>query len=67
MKTDEDVRKALEQARDSGHIKESTCTNACSWLKLSFAGVVIDGVRVGDFIGNLVETKQWQELNDGFF
>lgn len=72
MKTDDDgreaaVRKALEQARDSGHIKETTCTNACAWLKPSFAAVVIDGVRVGDYIGNLVETLQWQALNDGFF
>ena len=41
-----DTASTLEQARDKGRIKASSCANACSWLAPSFASVEIDGVLV---------------------
>ncbi|MCX8044075.1 MAG: phospho-sugar mutase [Desulfobacterota bacterium] len=57
----------LEQACAEGQIKQSTCTNALSWLHPSFAAVVIDGERVGDVICQLVARGAWKELDDRFF
>lgn len=62
-----ETARLLNQARNAGHIKPETCTNACAWLADSFAGVDIDGETVGAGITRLVQAQDWQTLNDCFF
>jgi len=57
----------LGEALRSGYIKPETCTNAGVWLTDSFARVVIDGEKVGDYISRLVHAQDWLALNDCFF
>jgi phosphoglucomutase len=64
--THETIR-LLGTARSAGHIKPETCANASTWLADSFAGVTIDGEKVGDYITRLVQAQDWQTLNDSFF
>ena len=61
------VRARLMQANAEGSIKQSTCENALAWLQPSFASVVIDGERVGDYIARLARDGAWHELEDRFF
>jgi phosphoglucomutase len=62
-----EITRLLDEALRAGHIKPETCINAATWLADSFAGVEIDGEKVGDYIGQLVCAKDWQTLNDSFF
>jgi len=63
----DDTAVLLGRARDAGQIKAATCSNACSWLDDSFAGIDVDGEKVGDYIERLARAGDWQTLNDCFF
>jgi len=65
--TEDSLKQALGEALKRGEIKQSTYANVCSWLKPSFARVVIDGESVSDAIAQLVSSNAWHELDDRFF
>lgn len=57
----------LEKALSCSLIKPDTYDNILSWMKPSFAEVDMDGVRVKDFIRDLVDHERWDELDNAFF
>ena len=57
----------LKSALKKSEIKDSTFKNVSLWLQPSFAEVKIDGVKVKDFISNLVNNKNWNKLDDAFY
>jgi len=57
----------LKKARSRGRIKPDTADNIRSWLRPSFAAVIIDGVQVKDFIRQHVEADEWEVLDNAFF
>lgn len=66
MENHETIR-LLNTAQSAGHIKPETCANTGAWLADSFAGVAIEGEKVGAYITRLVQSQDWQTLNDCFF
>ena len=57
----------LKAALANSSIKKSTFENVSLWLCPSFAEVEVDGVKVKDYIRDLVDGKSWEELDDAFF
>ena len=61
------MEKLLKSALEKSEIKETTFKNVSLWLQPSFAEVKIDGVTVNDFISELVQSKNWNKLDDAFY
>ncbi len=61
------LKNILDNALKKGLVKETAYENILAWLRPSFAGVEAEGVKVGDFIENLIKEEKWGELNDRFF
>lgn len=57
----------LKSALKNSEIKDSTFKNISLWLQPSFAEVKIDGVKVKDFINDLIKNKSWNKLDDAFY
>ena len=62
-----EIKQKLDEAAKDELIKRSSCENAVSWLSDSFANVVIDDVKVGEFIATLVQGEKWSDIDDAFF
>ncbi|MCP4715599.1 MAG: phospho-sugar mutase [Deltaproteobacteria bacterium] len=61
------IKDKLNQALRAGQIKESTFENVILWLNESFASVHIDGLTVGRHIFDIVDSQQWNILDDCFY
>ncbi len=57
----DDLRKALQDAQKRGDILKETLSNATTWLAENAESWMVQSVA------ELVEQKQWTELNDRFF